>query len=67
MDGNCCGYCWCCSYRRRNPDGVSLTIAALLDACGDVGCDWLSSAGPRDKFIDLSAVCGGSGYYGRVN
>ena len=41
------------------------TIAALLAACGDVGCDWLSSHGPRDKAIDLTEVCGGSGWWGR--
>lgn len=71
MDGHCCGYCWCCSHRRDDlvtpAQAQAITIAALLDACGDVGCDWLSSGGPPGKYIDLSQVCGGSGYYGRAN
>lgn len=40
------------------------TIAALLVTCGDVGCDWLSSAG-SDRETNLTEVCGGSGWYHR--
>jgi hypothetical protein len=48
-----------------NQTEAAATIAALRAVCGDVGCDWLSSHGPRDKEIDLTELCGGSGWYYR--